>query len=50
MPKSWEELTDAEKIEELRRDILKTMGVVNQLRAHSDLVDQEFSKTCSEGG
>ncbi len=29
MPKTWEEITQGEKIEELRRDILKTMEAVN---------------------
>jgi hypothetical protein len=44
MAKPWDQLSDLEKIEELRRDVLKTMGVVNQLNAHSDLLDQEISK------
>jgi hypothetical protein len=34
----WTELSDSERIEELRRDVLKTMGAVNQLSAHSELV------------
>lgn len=29
MAKTWEEMTAAEKIEDLRRDILKTMQTVN---------------------
>ena len=29
MAKTWEQLNDAEKIEELRRDILKAMAKVN---------------------
>jgi hypothetical protein len=40
----WTELSDSERIEELRRDVLKTMGAVNQLSAHSELVDRTISE------
>jgi hypothetical protein len=44
MAKTWEQLNDAEKIEELRRDILKTMAKVNQLDAHSDVLERGISQ------
>jgi hypothetical protein len=44
MAKTWEQLNNAEKIEELRRDILKTMARVNQLDAHSDVLESGISK------
>ena len=30
MPKTWDQMTPAEKIEDLRRDMLSTMATVNQ--------------------
>ena len=44
MAKTWEQLNDAEKIEELRRDILKAMAKVNQLDAHSDVLERGISQ------
>lgn len=44
MAKSWEQLSDVEKIEDMRSDILRIMAKVNQLDAHSDVLESGISK------
>jgi hypothetical protein len=43
MAKNWDQMTQAEKIEELRRDIINTMARVNQLDRHSDALERGIS-------
>ena len=44
MAKTWEQLSDVEKIEDMRSDILRIMAKVNQLDAHSDVLESGISK------
>ena len=44
MAKQWQQLNDSEKIDDLRRDILKIIAKVNQLNAHSDVLESGISK------
>jgi hypothetical protein len=48
MPKSWEDLTADDKIEELRKDILKTMGAVNSLVSFRESATGELGNIRSE--
>jgi chromosome segregation ATPase len=48
MPKTWEQLTQTEKIEDLRRDLIKTMERVNQLDRHSDALERGISEIASK--
>jgi len=48
MSKTWKQLSDAEKIEDLRSDILTIMAKVNQLDAHSDVLESGISKIVGE--
>ncbi len=48
MPKTWEQLTQDEKIEELRRDIIKTMAKVNELDRRSDALTLGISEIAAK--
>ena len=48
MAKTWEQLSDAEKIEDLRSDLLRIIAKVNQLDAHSDVLERGISKIAGD--
>ncbi|MGA8613515.1 MAG: hypothetical protein WB760_17965 [Xanthobacteraceae bacterium] len=41
-------MNESEKIEDLRRDILRIIGKVNQLDAHSDVLEHGISKIAGD--
>jgi hypothetical protein len=44
MADTWATMSGSEKIEDLRRDLLKTISFVNQLNAHSDVLERGISE------
>ena len=48
MAKTWSQLAETEKIDELRRDIVKTMNRVNQIDRHSDVLQRGISEIAAK--
>lgn len=48
MTKTWEFLTVEEKVEELRKDIVRTMGAVNNLALFRERATSEIGNIHSE--
>jgi small-conductance mechanosensitive channel len=44
----WEQLSDSEKIEDLRRDLLTMMAFVNQMKARADALEARVSASSDQ--
>jgi hypothetical protein len=49
-PKTWDELTQSEKIEDLRRDVVRIFNALRQISADLELINRRVSEVADSLG